>query len=183
MYPDLEALLKSRAQDQATRGHRFFDYESQTPCSVGYTIVSTFPQFERYYKIRVGEDCVKLFVHEMIELENDAMGFYYEEKRLQWDNWLAFNYNQETQCHICRKPFNTDHTDKVRDDDHVSGQYRGAAHKCCNIPIRRTCKIPIFFHNFRAYDSHFIAMYMMEFPAVCIKVIGQGMRNNSPLRC
>ena len=62
VYADFEALVKSTGQDQATPGHRSFDYESQTHCSVGYTIVSTFPQIERLYKFKMGEDCLKWFV-------------------------------------------------------------------------------------------------------------------------
>ena len=36
---------------------------------------------------------------------------------------------------------------KVRDHDHWTGQYRGAAHRGCNIALRKTRKIPVFFHN------------------------------------
>ena len=83
MNADFEALVKSTGQDQ---GDRSFDYESQTPCSVGYTIVSTFPQFDRLYKFKLGEDCVQWFVDEMMDFEKVAMTFFYDEKRLQWDN-------------------------------------------------------------------------------------------------
>jgi hypothetical protein len=36
---------------------------------------------------------------------------------------------------------------KVRDHDHWTGQYRGAAHSGCNLALRKTRKIPIIFHN------------------------------------
>ena len=36
---------------------------------------------------------------------------------------------------------------KVRDHDHWTGQYRGAAHSGCNIALRKTRKIPVIFHN------------------------------------
>ena len=121
------------------------------------------------------EDCVTWFVDEMRDFEKDAMAFYYDEKRLQCDALLAYEFNYEMRCHICKKPFNADHTDKVREHDHVTVQYRGAAHKWCYIRLPRTCKITIFFHNFRGYDSHFIVMAMKDYPRVDIKVIGQGM--------
>ena len=41
VYADFEALVKSTGQEQATRGDGSFDYETQTPCSVDYTIVSS----------------------------------------------------------------------------------------------------------------------------------------------
>lgn len=47
---------------------------------------------------------------------------------------------------------------KVRDHDHISGEYRGAAHYTCNLNLRITNadKIPVFFHNLRGYDAHLL---------------------------
>ena len=61
-----------------------------------------------------------------------------------------------THCWICRNKL-TDET--VRDHDHISGRFRGAAHNDCNLQLKfdpKTWKLPIFFHNLRGYDSHLI---------------------------
>ena len=63
----------------------------------------------------------------------------------------------------------------MRDHDHLTGCFRGAAHKWCNIRLRRSCKIPVFFHNLRGYDGHIIALALNKFPGIDIRVIGQGM--------
>ena len=161
-------------QEHPERGHRSFDYESQTPCSVGYHIVSTFPQFNIGYQSRMGEDCVKWLIAELMEFEKKAMKFYYDEQRLQWDARLEYEFNQEIECHICHQHFNTNHSDKVRDHDHVTGNYRGAANKGCNIRHHRTCQIPVFFHNFGGM-TNFVTMALKDFEWVDIRVIGQGM--------
>ena len=54
---------------------------------------------------------------------------------------------------------------KVRDHDHISGAYRGAAHANCNLQYRispKTWSLPVFFHNFGGYDSHMIVKALTE---------------------
>ena len=48
---------------------------------------------------------------------------------------------------------------KVRDHCHFTGEYRGAAHKFCNLKLKiklGKTKIPVIFHNLKGYDSHLI---------------------------
>ena len=47
----------------------------------------------------------------------------------------------------------------VRDHRHVTGKYRGSAHKKCNLKLQISAekiKIPVIFHNLKGYDRHFI---------------------------
>ena len=84
VYAYFDALVKWTGQEQVTRGHRSFDKESQTFCSLGNNIVYIFPQLETLKKLSIGEDSVKWFVEEMMQFEKAALAFYYEE------NWLQF---------------------------------------------------------------------------------------------
>ena len=45
---------------------------------------------------------------------------------------------------------------KVRDHDHLTGEFRGAAHSVCNLNYKVPRFIPIYFHNFSGYDAHLI---------------------------
>ena len=68
-------------------------------------------------------------------------------------------------CYLCNKPFadksatitgGVDKNWKVRDHDHITGYYRGAAHNNCNLLLRPDKNIPVVIHNFRGYDSHLL---------------------------
>ena len=43
---------------------------------------------------------------------------------------------------------------KVRDHDHYTGKFRGAAHNICNLRYCTTKEIPVVFHNGSTYDFH-----------------------------
>ena len=62
------------------------------------------------------------------------------------------------KCHICDTDFQKQ--DKiVADHCHLMGIFRGPAHNSCNLNLqinRSKYKVPIFFHNLKGYDSHFI---------------------------
>jgi hypothetical protein len=68
------------------------------------------------------------------------------------------DFHTASCCWICSKPF-IDTDIRVRDHDHVTGKYRGAAHQKCNLDFAvkiKQYKLPIFIHNLRGYDSHLI---------------------------
>ncbi|GBB89991.1 hypothetical protein RclHR1_16860003 [Rhizophagus clarus] len=49
--------------------------------------------------------------------------------------------------------------DKVWDHCHITGKFRGSAHRDCNLKLQIKpwkTPIPVFFHNFRGYDSHLV---------------------------
>ena len=43
------------------------------------------------------------------------------------------------------------------DHNHYDGKVRGLAHNNCNLHLHvQDVKIPVFFHNLKSYDGHFI---------------------------
>jgi hypothetical protein len=55
-------------------------------------------------------------------------------------------FQNANECHICKNEFRISDI-KVRDHCHITGKLRGAAHQSCNLRIRTSLKIPVFFHN------------------------------------
>ena len=50
------------------------------------------------------------------------------------------------KCWICDKDY-IDNDPKVKDHCHITGKYRGSAHRYCNINVKLSHKIPVVFHN------------------------------------
>ena len=67
------------------------------------------------------------------------------------------DYDKAKYCYICKKVF-TKHKNsiKVRDHDHYTGNYRGAAHSICNLRYSTQVDIPVVFHNGSNYDFNLI---------------------------
>ena len=82
-------------------------------------------------------------------------------------------FQKSNNCWISKKCIGNDE-DKVRDNCDVTGKFRGAAHKSCNLNFQLTKKVPIIFHNLKNYDNHLIFNEPDKFD-VKIKVIPNGL--------
>ena len=51
----------------------------------------------------------------------------------------------------------------MRDHDHMTGKYRGAAHNECNFKLKlnpKTMPMQVIFHNLKGYDGHLLMQAM-----------------------
>ena len=84
-------------------------------------------------------------------------------------------YKDVTQCYICRHAFEEDDPKgpTVRDINHITGFFLGAAHRNYNLVRPDSFRIPVFVHNFSGYDEHLIIHEFGKRPDHKIKVIGK----------
>ena len=66
------------------------------------------------------------------------------------------------KCWFCDNDY-IDGNVKVKDHCHITGKYRGSAHRDYNINAKLNHKIPVFFHNLKNYDSHLIMQEIGKF--------------------
>ena len=79
----------------------------------------------------------------------------------QFNEWQHLT---ATKCFICQE--NIIDEPAVRDHDHLTGKYQGAAHNKCNLQYKYqkfnnnkqspTYIVPVVFHNLRGYDAHLL---------------------------
>jgi hypothetical protein len=155
-------------------------YQEHKPISVGIKLVSAVPGIldKIPYETHTGTDVTEWLLQRLLGYQEMCVKFLFDEKRMIFTaNDCAAHVAART-CYICEKPFDISGKkgdQKVRDHDHVSGAYRGAAHSSCNLLKRRQRKIPVFFHNFRGYDSHLIVSALGTHKDQKLSVIAQTM--------
>ena len=110
--------------------------------------------------VYVGEDADEHFLDTLLKMEEKYLGKLEEVTPLLMspEDTLAFELAEI--CHICGKDFppleNEQKRDKVRDHDHISGRFVGAAHNRCNLARRECMRLVGFCHNNTGFDLAFI---------------------------
>uniref|UniRef100_T1JU36 DNA-directed DNA polymerase n=1 Tax=Tetranychus urticae TaxID=32264 RepID=T1JU36_TETUR len=147
IYADFETLSVKRDD----YSHVLTDL---VPCSYGYVVVDWCGKII-HSDFYLGEDAGKKFLISLKSLET----FLDQElaRRRIYDHNLSAveeeDFNDAINCHICHKILQEN---RVRDHNHLTGEYRGAAHQQCNLEYRVPNKYPVVFHNLKNFDGHII---------------------------
>ena len=162
IYADTESIIKPTDNPGPNTDANTVQTSEHVPCSFAYTVVRSDGKVvsEQLYR---GEDAIDVFFE---KLEGDLEWIRDDLKNIKEINMTSKDWDHHKAadtCWICGgdfKPYEQGDTEglwKVRDHDHLTGKYRGAAHSKCNLSLRIDpyhTPIPIFFHNLKNYDSH-----------------------------
>ena len=151
-YADLEAVLRKLDHKRLKARHE--------ACAYSFLGVSSFYHNFKMYTGTSAKDTMSNFIQTFEEegrkLNELLLKRLEEFKKPQLNNDDLLKFEKAEECHFCNKEF-TKNDIKVRDHCHVTGKFRGAAHQTCNLNVRTSLKIPVFFHNGSGYDfKHFI---------------------------
>ena len=160
IYADTESIIKPMTTP-ATASNTVQTSE-HVPCSFAYTVVRSDGKVTGECLYR-GEDAMDVLFEKLEEELERIRTDLKDEKQLSMTQENQEEHKNADNCWICGgefKPYNPGDTGglwKVRDHDHITGQYRGAAHSKCNQQLRISpyhTPIPVFFHNLKNYDAH-----------------------------
>jgi len=153
VYADFECLL---IKEPSVSSNQTFAIQKHEVCGYGYVVVRSDGKVKAPVIYR-GRNAAKGFLLEMNKLYEDLAQNLKNPADMVMTKKDKTNFENATNCHICKHSFKDEK--KVRDHDHITGEYRGAAHNKCNLDYAikiNQYKLPIFFHNLKGYDSHII---------------------------
>ena len=164
-YADFEAKLKPVETAFPNPGKSFTEkIQEHEPVSFGLHLVSEHwkPKTFLYRAKSDDEDVGKKFV-ETIGKFVKCLHQKTEKKPMEFEDSDREKFISATHCFICEEKFERA-KDKVRDHCHFTGKFRGAAHNECNLLYRVPRFLPVFLHNLKNYDAHFIVKALGNVP-------------------
>ena len=132
-------------------------YKNHIVWSYGYKLACVDDRFSRPFKTYLGKDVVYNFINSIKEESKyckEVIKKHFNKKLLitKEDNEY---FENSTKCWICNNHY-VDNDVKVRDHCHITGKYRGSAHRDCNINLNLNKKVPVVFYNLKNCDSNLI---------------------------
>ena len=149
IYADFECNFKNV---EIYEGSYTKKYHNHIPCSYAYKIVCIDDRFSKSIVVYRGENAAYEFIKAILKEYKYCKKIRNKHfnKNLIMSEKEEHLFQESSSFWICGKLI--DHDDeKVRDHCHVTGKFRGAAHRSYSINFQLTKKIPIIFHNLRGY--------------------------------
>ena len=187
-YADFESILEDTLSNNLLQCPQYantIDSIDSYECEHSFTINTkkhraisvAFVVIDRYGKMvhdfhYTGDDVMIQFIKNVLRCEDILVNTTKFNQYMMFTKEDKTNFDQTSVCYVCKnrqgtkdyseKKF-TDDDPKVRDHDHLTGKYLGAAHRSCNLNKRREKPfLSIFLHNFSGYDSHLILPFLTK---------------------
>ena len=138
IYVDFESILVPEDNGKQNPNESYTSkYKKRVVCSYGYKLVCVDDKFIKPYKSYLGEDAIYNYISSMIEETkycSDVMKKRFSKELVMTKEDNEY-FENSTKCWICDNDFIVNDI-KVRDHCHITGKYRGSAHRDCNINVK-----------------------------------------------
>ncbi|XP_064481238.1 uncharacterized protein LOC135394428 isoform X2 [Ornithodoros turicata] len=132
-------------------------YEDHCPSSFCLLVIRASDSHVLQKHLFRGPNCVTVFMELLRKLHDEILGWIHAFAPLEMTEENERQHTAATHCNICKESFAK--RQKVRDHDHVSGEFRQTLCQTCNLKLRVPPKIPIIAHNAN-YDMSFLLSHL-----------------------
>jgi len=161
-YADFESILEPQNELGVRSTTNREIIQTHKPVAAAFLMLKpNGNQYEEFF----GLECVVDFLTRL-EIHAKRIKMWYDQNSHVAMQLLTTeqqnSFNRSNVCYMCTKMF-TEGNSKVREHDHFSGSYLGAACSKCNF-ARRIKKpfLPVAFHNLKGYDMHHILKHAVS---------------------
>jgi len=162
IYMDFEATLEkcnSKEEDNIEVDEKTQKYQKHIANSCGYKFNCIHDEYSEPVKIINNADENKLLEEVIIDIERLALKAYKltQQNRSKYDlSSKEYELHRSTKvCNECKCKF-TETNKKVVHHDHISSKYISTLCNTCNLQYVYKKFIPVFIHNLKGYDAHFL---------------------------
>ena len=162
-----ESFLKPINESEGTAIEHI---QEHVPSAFALHCISRVPEYQPEPIVRVKtkpeENMVTKFLDKLKEWVHEIYRRFKEKKPLSLTAKEEYSFQEQRECWICGKPFRYNgpwKEWKVRNHDHFTWEFRGAAHNKCNLRIQSRMIIPVIAHNLSKYDLKLIIHDLMKY--------------------
>jgi hypothetical protein len=130
IYADFESYLEKIDENQISATIK---YAKHVPSGFAYKVVSSVDKYTKPTVVYRGENVVEEFLQQIMNEKENIVDILNNVKPMTISPKEEENFSLAGDCHICNEPLGLD---RVRDHDHLTGHFRGAAHNTCNLKFR-----------------------------------------------
>ena len=150
IYADFECFTKPMSNCSPNPENSYsYNYQKHEPSGFCFYIKGIIPNKFKpiiYTKKNPDDNIPLIFVNKLEKVTNKIFeDFYLRPKSIKNTEKQLEDYNNSVLCHICNKELLPE--DIVCDHCHFTGEYRGPAHRNCNLQCRKPMIIPVIFRN------------------------------------
>ena len=153
IYCDFESTLERIESEKVYKDNVSYTKKihHHVPVSYGIYVKSIYNDIKNPLCIHKSLNAEEDFIKKITEYAEEIGKLLKKNEKIT--SFQKYEYNSAETCYLCKDKFSKRNY-KVRDHDHLTGKYRGAACNQCNLKFRKPSFVPVFFHNLSAYDSH-----------------------------
>ena len=150
---DFERVLRKQDSCEPLSSKSFTtQYQHHVPCGSCIYVKCSDGQYFEPPQVNMGYDTAENFLDQVLAAATICRQYLANKIPMKWliqEQWRE--YNNATNCSICAKPLKSADK-KVRNFDHLMGEYIGLAHNAYNLNYHidlKKVKIPCMIHNLK----------------------------------